>query len=103
MIEFKLIGKLFELDIDELQVAKSLWMLDPMRTSCHLNPGMDDEYTGEARMIIALIRLNVPLDSAVKLTFDQYFWRGALKEEPTQAVIAELSRFQFTTQRTVEV
>lgn len=98
MLKFRLIGKLFTLDPVELQVAKSLWILDPMNTCCHVNMGMDDEYWCEAKMLTLLIRQGITLTVAIQETFDYYFWPDALKPEAFSEMIAELSRISFSAQ-----
>lgn len=61
-------------------LSRSLHTLDPMRTGCSANNGMEDEYDSEAREIARRLHAGEPLLDAVKQTFDARFWPGCLEE-----------------------
>lgn len=61
--------------------TRILWELDPAKTYCNKNSGMDAEYADEAETIATMfIDENMMLKSAMKKTFDEAF-AGHYKEE----------------------
>lgn len=81
--------------MDAEQLMLLLWHIDPMRTCCNVNEGMEDEYASEARDIGERLAAGEDARSAVLAVFDAYFWDGCLLEasrlESFEKIMAELS------------
>jgi hypothetical protein len=85
-------------------VSKLLWTIDPMHTACNCNDGMENEYDDESRMIEELLSIGLPIDVAVKQTFDFYFWDNCLRPHYSREIEVKLARLQAQhadSQRTV--
>ena len=67
-------------DRAELLMQK-LWEIDPMRTSCNVNPDMETEYWSQARDIIDALDSGKSPDDAVTEVFDDYFWEACLQRD----------------------
>lgn len=77
-------------------VSKLLWTIDPMHTACHCNDGMEDEYDDESRMIEKLLNIGMPIDIAIKQTFDTYFWKNCLRSHYAREIEVKLARLQVS-------
>lgn len=75
-----------------------------MHTACHCNDGMEDEYDDESQMIEELLSAGMPIDAAIKQTFDTYFWENCLRPHYAREIAVKLVRLQASQadcQRTV--
>ena len=68
--------------MDAHALNQLLWTIDPMRTGCNLEPGMEDEYGSQARDIAQALAEGQDARSAVMAVFDYYFWEGCLNDRP---------------------
>lgn len=77
----------------EEQITKVLWRIDPMRTSCTVNSGMENEYAKEARLIADLLAVGWEARKAVITVFDIWFEQGCMegsREHHLRDIVREL-------------
>ena len=55
------------------ELTKLLWEIDPIRTCCNVNEGMEDEYEKEASMIIDKVAAGLSYEAALIETFNTQF------------------------------
>lgn len=61
-----------------------LYQLDPMRTGCAQNEGMEDEYAHQASDILERLAQGEDPRQATVAVFDYWFWEGCLDSAPRQ-------------------
>lgn len=61
-----------------------LYQLDPMRTGCAQNEGMEDEYAHQASDILERLAQGEDPRQATVAVFDYWFWEGCLDSEQRQ-------------------
>ena len=78
--------------MQEAQLSRLLWSIDPMHTGCVHNAGMAHEYDRQAHDIADLLAQGVPPRDAVLRTFDAWFWSGCLLEPERRPALESLVR-----------
>lgn len=66
--------------LNTAQLSALLYQLDPMRTGCAQNPGMEDEYAHQAEEIAERLARGEDPRAATVAVFDFWFWEGCLQE-----------------------
>lgn len=73
------------------QIARGLFLADPMNTACVENE-MTDEYDRLASRVCELEKQDNSLTQALRKAFDESFWSGALTEEKAQSCLLAIQR-----------
>ena len=76
--------------MDEVQLNRMLWRIDPMSTGCNVNTGMEDEYANIARDIAQRLSQGQDARGAVIVEFDEWFWEGCLAAENRSACLEKI-------------
>lgn len=66
--------------LDTAHISALLHQLDPMRTGCAENPGMEDEYDHQAEAIAERVARGEDPRAATVAVFDFWFWEGCMTE-----------------------